>query len=50
LYDKSLLTKAKDLVYRPRPDFVGVDGFTFVASDGAHVSEAGSVQITVVAQ
>lgn len=40
----------KDLVYRPRPDFVGVDSFTFVASDGAHVSEAGSVQITVVAQ
>jgi hypothetical protein len=40
----------KDLVYRPRPDFVGVDGFTFVVSDGANVSEAGSVQLTVVAQ
>jgi uncharacterized repeat protein (TIGR03806 family) len=40
----------KDLVYRPRPDFAGVDGFTFVVSDGANVSEAGSVQLTVVAQ
>jgi uncharacterized repeat protein (TIGR03806 family) len=39
----------KDLVYRPRPDFVGVDGFSFVVSDGAQVSEAGSVQLTVTA-
>jgi uncharacterized repeat protein (TIGR03806 family) len=38
----------KDLVYRPHPDFVGVDGFTFIVSDGAIVSEAGSVQLTVV--
>jgi uncharacterized repeat protein (TIGR03806 family) len=38
----------KELVYRPRPDFVGVDGFTFVASDGVNVSQAGSIQITVL--
>ena len=38
----------KDLLYRPRPDFVGVDGFTFIASDGVKVSEAGSVQLAVV--
>jgi hypothetical protein len=37
----------KNLMYRPRPDFVGVDGFTFIVSDGAHASEAGSVQLTV---
>jgi len=37
----------KDLVYSPNPDFVGVDGFTFVVSDGATSSEAGSVQLTV---
>jgi hypothetical protein len=40
----------KELTYRPNPDFAGVDGFTFVVSDGAHVSEAGSVQLTVTAQ
>jgi uncharacterized repeat protein (TIGR03806 family) len=40
----------KDLTYRPNPDFTGVDGFTFVVSDGARVSAAGSVQLTVVAQ
>jgi hypothetical protein len=39
-----------NLVYRPRPDFVGSDDFTFVASDGAHLSEVGVVKITVVAQ
>jgi hypothetical protein len=39
----------KEFVYRPRPDFVGADSFEFVVSDGAHVSEAGSVAITVVA-
>ena len=37
----------KDLVYRPHPDFAGVDGFTFITSDGAHSSVAGSVQLTV---
>jgi uncharacterized repeat protein (TIGR03806 family) len=36
------------LKYRPHPDFVGVDGFTFVVSDGVNVSQAGSVQIEVV--
>jgi uncharacterized repeat protein (TIGR03806 family) len=40
----------KDLRYKPHPDFVGVDGFTFVVSDGVNVSEAASVQLTVVAQ
>ncbi len=40
----------KDLMYRPRPDFVGVDGFTFIVTDGVKVSPAGSVQLTVVAQ
>ncbi len=39
----------KDLVYRPHPDFVGVDGFTFLVSDGANVSNAGSVQLMVAA-
>jgi hypothetical protein len=39
----------KDLIYRPYPDFVGVDGFTFLASDGANVSKAASVQLTVAA-
>jgi len=39
----------KDLVYRPHPDFVGGDGFTFVVSDGGRESEAASVQLTVVA-
>jgi uncharacterized repeat protein (TIGR03806 family) len=39
----------KDLKYRPNPDFAGVDGFTFVVSDGAHESAAGSVQLTVTA-
>jgi uncharacterized repeat protein (TIGR03806 family) len=38
-----------EMVYRPHPDFVGVDGFTFVVRDGANVSEPGSIQITVVA-
>jgi cytochrome c553 len=38
-----------ELVYRPHPDFVGIDGFTFVVRDGANVSEAGSVQLTVAA-
>ena len=33
------------LKYRPHPDFVGVDGFTFVVSDGVNVSQAGSVQL-----
>jgi uncharacterized repeat protein (TIGR03806 family) len=37
----------KDLKYRPRPDFAGVDGFTFIVSDGVNVSDAGSVQLTV---
>jgi uncharacterized repeat protein (TIGR03806 family) len=37
-----------NLKYRPHPDFVGVDGFTFVVSDGVNVSPAGSVQIEVV--
>jgi mono/diheme cytochrome c family protein len=36
------------LKYRPHPDFVGVDGFTFVVSDGANVSQSGSVQLEVV--
>jgi hypothetical protein len=39
----------KELVYRPRPDFVGIDGFTFIVRDGANLSAAGSVQLTVVA-
>jgi uncharacterized repeat protein (TIGR03806 family) len=39
----------KDLVYRPHPDFAGVDGFTFIVSDGANVSKAASVQLTVAA-
>jgi len=39
----------KDLAYVPHPDFVGVDGFTFVVGDGVNSSEAGSVQLTVVA-
>ena len=36
-----------NLMYRPRPDFVGVDAFTFVVSDGVKVSDAGSIQLTV---
>jgi uncharacterized repeat protein (TIGR03806 family) len=40
----------KDLVYRPRPDFDGVDAFTFVVSDGVNVSEAATIQLTVAAQ
>jgi uncharacterized repeat protein (TIGR03806 family) len=39
----------KDLVYRPHPDFAGVDGFTFIVTDGANVSKAASVQLTVAA-
>jgi uncharacterized repeat protein (TIGR03806 family) len=39
----------KDLVYLPHPDFAGVDGFTFIVSDGASVSKAGSIQLTVAA-
>jgi uncharacterized repeat protein (TIGR03806 family) len=39
----------KDLVYQPHPDFVGIDGFTFLVTDGANVSQAGSVQLTVAA-
>jgi uncharacterized repeat protein (TIGR03806 family) len=35
------------LVYRPHPDFVGIDGFSFVVSDGANVSQVGSVKLTV---
>lgn len=37
----------KDLTYHPHPDFAGVDGFTFIVSDGAHESEAGTIQLTV---
>ena len=37
----------KDLVYRPNPDFAGIDGFSFLVTDGANVSQAGSVKITV---
>jgi mono/diheme cytochrome c family protein len=37
----------KDLAYVPHPDFVGVDGFTFVVGDGANSSDAGSIQLTV---
>jgi uncharacterized repeat protein (TIGR03806 family) len=40
----------KELVYRPRLDFVGADAFSFVVSDGAHVSQAAAVEINVVAQ
>jgi hypothetical protein len=40
----------KDLKYRPNPDFVGVDGFTFSVSDGVRESEAATVQLTVTAQ
>jgi hypothetical protein len=39
----------KDLMYRPHADFTGVDGFTFIVSDGINMSEAGSVQLTVTA-
>jgi hypothetical protein len=39
----------KDLVYRPHPDFAGIDGFSFLVSDGANVSQVGSVQLTVSA-
>jgi len=37
----------KDLVYRPHADFAGTDGFTFIVSDGANTSKAGSVQLMV---
>jgi hypothetical protein len=37
----------KDLVYKPHPDFAGVDAFTFVVSDGANASQPATVQITV---
>jgi uncharacterized repeat protein (TIGR03806 family) len=37
----------KDLVYKPHPDFVGVDAFTFVVSDGTNASEPATVQIAV---
>jgi hypothetical protein len=37
----------KDLVYTPHPDFVGVDAFTFVVSDGTNPSEPATVQIAV---
>jgi hypothetical protein len=37
----------KDLIYRPRPDFTGVDAFTFIVSDGANMSAAGTIQLTV---
>jgi hypothetical protein len=30
----------EDLVYRPHPDFAGVEGFTFIVRDAADVSEA----------
>jgi len=40
----------KDLKYHPHPDFAGVDGFTFIVSDGVKTSEAGSVQLNVTAQ
>jgi hypothetical protein len=39
----------KELIYRPHPDFAGTDGFTFLVTDGANVSQAGSVLLTVVA-
>jgi mono/diheme cytochrome c family protein len=39
-----------DLKYHPHPDFAGIDGFTFIVSDGANMSEAGSVQLNVMAQ
>ena len=37
----------KDLVYTPHPDFVGVDAFNFVVSDGTNASEPATVQIAV---
>lgn len=37
------------LKYHPRPDFTGVDGFTFIVTDGVNVSDAGSVQLNVEA-
>ena len=40
----------KNLTYRPHADFAGVDGFTFVVTDGVNVSEAGSIQLNVVTQ
>jgi hypothetical protein len=46
----TLVGFGKDLKYRPNPDFTGVDAFSFVVSDGAQVSQPGSVQLTVVAQ
>ena len=37
------------LKYRPHPDFVGVDAFTFIVTDGVNISEAGSIKINVTA-
>jgi hypothetical protein len=37
----------KDLVYTPHADFVGVDAFTFVVSDGTNASQPATVQIAV---
>jgi len=37
----------KDLVYTPHPDFVGVDAFSFVVSDGTNPSAPATVQIAV---
>jgi hypothetical protein len=39
----------EDLIYQPHPDFVGVDAFTFIVTDGANTSKAGTVQLTVAA-
>ncbi len=39
----------KTLVYRPHPDFAGIDGFSFLVTDGVNVSEVGQVQVTVAA-
>lgn len=40
----------KNLIYRPHPDFTGVDAFTFLVSDGKSVSNPASVKLTVAAQ
>jgi hypothetical protein len=37
------------LKYRPHPDFVGVDAFTFIVTDGVNISEAGSIKLNVTA-
>jgi hypothetical protein len=37
----------KDLVYTPHADFVGVDAFTFVVTDGSNASQPGTMQIAV---